>query len=159
MRRLEIALAAAVLATACSEPPPAPEAPAPTAAPSATDAQTPAPAPQPEPVVVPLPAAEPAAAPAPAPAPAAAPAVPGKGWWVVATSDTDEAAARATAEELRKKGYAVEVHSAEIKGVFWHRAVITGLKTREEAKALTATLEKDLKIKGAWITRASAAPP
>jgi cell division septation protein DedD len=148
MKRLHALLGIAVLLGACASEPEAPPPPPP----------KPAPIPV-EPISTAPPPAEPAPAPEPPPPPPPPPAKPvAKGWWVVATSENNEGAAAAMVEQLKKKGYEAEEQAVEIKGVLWHRAVITGIKTHKEATALVGTLEKDMKIKGAWVTKGAAAP-
>ena len=155
MKRLTL-LAAVLLLAACSSEPETP-APAPTPAPTPAAAEpAPAPAePAPAPIATtPIAPAPIATAPQPEPPPPAPPPAPApKGWMVVVASESSEGAAAKMVEALKKKGYEAQVQSTEVKGVLWHRAVIANVKSHKEAVELAVKVEKDLNVKGAWVSK------
>jgi len=124
-------------------------------------------APPPPPDESPAPVVISEAQPAPEPPPPAEtpPPDPGKpqqtesGRFRIAVASLDRA--ELTAQWVSKAeaaGYRTEVLAVEIDGKTWHRVLLPGYATLDEAKAVLPYVQQDLGAPGAWVTSRRRAP-
>lgn len=98
--------------------------------------------------------AKPAAKPAAAPSTTVAtpPATRPQGDWVVyVSSHASQADAEVDIRKLKGSGIAAEIRSAEVRGATWHRVVVSGFSSKDDAAQYQKMIERDIGIRGAWI--------
>jgi cell division septation protein DedD len=124
-------------------------------------------APPPPPDESPAPVVISEAQPAPEPPPPAEtpPPDPGKpqqtesGRFRIAVASLDSAELTAKwVSKAEAAGYRTEVLAVEIDGKTWHRVLLPGYATLDEAKAALPYVQQDLDAPGAWVTSRRRAP-
>lgn len=138
-------LSTSLLLAACANDPPAPAA-QPEAPPPAviTEGASPAPS-EPAPAV----AAEPASAPQQTDT--------GRFRIAIASVSTPDAATPWVAK-AQSAGYRTEILAVEIDGKTWHRVLLPGYASLDDARAAVPLIESGLGIQGAWVTSRRRAP-
>ncbi len=138
-------IALALLAGCASAPPPEPEE-------------------APAPVVIsewqPAPEAPPPEAPPPdRPQDSGKPQQSDSGTFRIAVASLDRAELTAAwVGKAEAAGYRTEVLAVEIDGKTWHRVLLPGYATLDEAKAALHYVQQDLGVPGAWVTSRRRAP-
>jgi hypothetical protein len=143
-KTLSVSLVLALLA-ACASAPPEPEPePAP---PPVEISETSEPAPPPPPVE------------APPPDRPARPAQTDTGMFriSIASQETAEGTAR-WVRRAEDAGYRTEVLAVDIDGKTWHRVLLPGYASLDEAKAALAIVQEELGVPNAWVTSRRRAP-
>lgn len=146
LRKILLSTACA-LAACATQPPPPPAEPAPPPVVITEQAE---------------PAAEPAVVAAPEPPPPAEPARPpqtdtGRFRVGVVSMESAEAAAPWIAR-LEAAGYRTEVLPVVIEGRTWHRVLLPGYASLEEARAAIPFVEQEFGVAGVWVTSRRRAP-
>ena len=128
----------------------------------ATQPPPPAPAPEPPPPVIISEQAQPETAAEPvleAPAAALKPQQTDAGRFRVGVASLETAEATAPwVTKLQTAGYRTEVLPVTIEGKTWHRVLLPGYASREEARAAIPFVEQELGVKGVWVTSRRRAP-
>ena len=128
-------------------------------------AGTPPPAPDETPAPVVISEGQPAPEPTPPPPAETPPPDPGKpqqtdtGTFRIAVASLDRAELTAPwVGKAEAAGYRTEVLAVEIDGKTWHRVLLPGYATLDEAKAALPYVQQDLGAPGAWVTSRRRAP-
>ncbi len=150
MNRMLLLIALALLGACASAPPPEPdESPAPVVISEGQPAQEPAPYTPPPPD----------APPPDAPKDPGKPQQTDSGRFRIAIASLDSA--ERTAKLVGKAeaaGYRTEVLAVQIDGKTWHRVLLPGYATLDEATAALPFIQQELDTPGAWVTSRRRAP-
>ena len=143
-------IALALLAGCASAPPPAPdESPAPVVISEGQPTQEPPPYTPPPPD----------APPPDAPKDSGKPQQTDTGTFRIGIASLDRAELTAAwVSKAEAAGYRTEVLAVEIDGKTWHRVLLPGYATLDEAKAALPYVQQDLGAPGAWVTSRRRAP-